>query len=139
MLQAISKNVSVPSGIDIPFNSLVLDKLCDESKTDTTTFTLNHKGVYLVQVDAVVSAADTAGGLASINLVVDNVVQPQAFAAETTTALTDLHSISFATFVQVDRDNSPCRCCSSPVTISVRNTGISAVYSSINIVIKKVC
>ena len=50
MLQAISKSVSVSSGIDISFNSLVFDKLCDELKTGTTAFTLNHNDVHLSDV-----------------------------------------------------------------------------------------
>ena len=40
----------MPSVIDIPFNSLMRDKLCDVSKTDTPAFTLNHNDVHLADV-----------------------------------------------------------------------------------------
>ena len=139
MVQAISKAVTVASLADIPFNSVMVDKLCDVTKTDVNTFTLNKCGVYLVHVDAVVSATSAAGGVVSFNLIVDDVVQQQAYTAETTADNTGLHAISFDTLVQVDRCNNKCNCCNKPVRVSVRNTGVEALVTSANIILRKVC
>lgn len=137
MLQAISKAVQVAADVDVPFNSVVVDKCCTIRKSDVSTFTLEKCGVYLIHVDAVASATVAEGGILALNLVVDGVTQQQAFTSETTGNNTDVHALSFETLVQVDKNNDRCNYCRKPVRLSVRNTGVDATVESINLVAYK--
>ena len=111
MLEAYSLNIEVDTNTAIPFNSVSIDKSCDEGLVSATTIELNKKGVYLVSVDASLAAA------ASIQLFKDGVAQEQAQSTGT--------NPGFVTLVQASRNNCGC-CACSPVTIQVKNTGDAA-------------
>ena len=123
MIEAYSTNVAVGANANIPFNSVSLIKGCTVTKSAVDTFNLNKRGVYMVEVDA------STGTSSTIQLYKDGVAQPQA----QSTGL----SPSFTTLVQVDHDNTEC-CCTSPVTLQVRNT-VAGTFTDANIVITKVC
>ena len=136
MIQTYSKNITVDSMTNIPFNSTSLLKGCTAFKTDISTITLNKSGVYMVSFDA--SVAGTVGGTVSVQLSKNGVLMPEATTAETADNTTDLHSISFQTLVQVNQDNS-CKCSDSGTVISIVNTGVSALFNQANLVITKIC
>ena len=123
MLEAYSLNVTAAANSPIPFNNVSIEKGCTARLTSPSTIELNKCGVYMVAVDASAAAA------ATIQLVKDDVLQPQAQSTGT--------SPSFVTLVQVDHNNSNC-CCSSPTLLQVRSITAST-YTDANIVVTKVC
>ena len=124
MLEAYSVNVAVAANAAVPFNNVTVEKGCTAKLSAPATVELNKCGVYMVAVDAVASAATT------IQLYKDGVAQPQAQSTGT--------AVSFVTLVQVDRNNSNCNCCSSPVNLRlVSNTAVT--FTNANIVVTKVC
>lgn len=136
MIQTYSKNITVATNTDIPFNSTSLIKGCTTTKTGISTVTLNKAGIYMVSFDASVigSAADTI----TVQLSKNGTLIPEATTSETTANTTDLHSISFQTLVQVTDDNS-CSCTDSGTVISIVNTGIATTFTQANLVITKIC
>lgn len=123
MLEAYSLNVTAAANSPIPFNNVSIEKGCTARLTSPSTIELNKCGVYMVAVDVSAAAA------ATIQLVKDDVLQPQAQSTGT--------SPSFVTLVQVDHNNSNC-CCSSPTLLQVRSITAST-YTDANIVVTKVC
>ena len=124
MLEAYSVNVAVAANAAVPFNNVTVEKGCTAKLSAPATIELNKCGVYMVAVDAVASATTT------VQLYKDGVAQPQAQSTGT--------AISFVTLVQVDRNNSNCNCCSSPVNLRlVSNTAVT--FTNANIVVTKVC
>lgn len=123
MLEAYSLNVTAAANSPIPFNNVSIEKGCTARLTSPSTIELNKCGVYMLAVDASAAAA------ATIQLVKDDVLQPQAQSTGT--------SPSFVTLVQVDHNNSNC-CCSSPTLLQVRSITAST-YTDANIVVTKIC
>lgn len=125
MIEAYSLDVTVPADTAIPFNNVTIQKGCTAIHSAPNTIQLNKKGVYMISCDASSATAST------IQLYKDSVAQPQAQSVGT--------SPSFVTLVQVDHDNSTC-CCSSPTLIQIYNTGdAEATFTSVNVVVTKVC
>lgn len=125
MIEAYSLNVTVPQNTAVPFNNVTLQKGCTVELSGGSTIQLNKCGVYEVSVDASSATA------ATIQLFKDGVAQNQAQSIGT--------SPSFTTLVQVDRNNSECCACSSPVNLQVKNTGgASATFTDVNVVVTKV-
>lgn len=123
MLEAYSMNVEVDTDTAIPFNGISLNKGYNEILSSPTTIELNTKGVYLISVDGSL-ATET-----SIQLFKDGVAQEQAQSTGT--------NPGFVTLVQVGRNNCGC-CCTSPITIQVKNIGsASATFTDINVVVTK--
>lgn len=111
MLDIYSLNTEVATNTAIPFNSISVNKGCDESLASATTIELNRKGAYLVIFSGSLETATT------VQLFKNGVAQEQAQSTGTNPV--------FSTIVQVGKSN--CGCCgSSPVTLQVRNTGSAA-------------
>ena len=123
MLEAYSLNVAVAADSPIPFNNTTIEKGCTAKLSSPATIELNKCGIYMVEVDASSAAA------ATIQLVKDDVLQPQAQSTGT--------SPSFTTLVQVDHNNSNC-CCSSPTLLQIRSITAST-YTDANVVVTKIC
>lgn len=124
MLEAYSTNIVVAADAAIPFNNITLEKGCTAELSAPSSLDLNKCGVYMVAVDAVANAATT------IQLYKDGVAQPQAQFTGT--------AGSFVTLVQVDRNNSNCNCCSSPVNLKVTSSA-EVTLTNANIVVTKIC
>ncbi len=126
MLEAYSLNTTVAAGSAVPFNNVTLKKGNTACLNGVATIELNKCGVYMVEVDASSATAST------IQLYRDGVALPQAQSTGT--------SPSFTTLVQVPSNNNPDCCCSSPVTLQVKNAGTaSATFTDVNVVVTKVC
>lgn len=124
MLEAYSLNIAVEANAAVPFNNIVLEKGCTAELSAPATIQLNKCGVYMVSVDAVASAATT------LQLYKDGVALPQAQSTGT--------GVSFVTLVQVDRNNSECNCCSSPVNLKlISDTAVT--LTNANICVTKIC
>lgn len=125
MLEAYSLNITVPTNTAISFNNVTLKKGCTAELSSVNTIDLNKCGVYMVSCNAGASAST------SIQLYKDGIAQPQA---QSTGA-----SPSFTTLVQVDKNNSQC-CCSSPVTLQIKNIdSTEATFTNVNVCITKIC
>lgn len=123
MLQAYSLNVDVVADGNVPFNNVVVDKGCAEKLSGSGSIELNVCGAYKVHVDGVASVSTT------IQLIKDGVVLPQAQSTGTT--------LGFETYVQVDRNNCGCNCCTSPVVIQVKNV-TATTFQNVNITVNKI-
>ena len=123
MIEAYSTNIAVSADANIPFNSTTVLKGCTVTHPSADTFALNKCGVYMVSVDA---STDTA---TTIQLVKDGVVQPQAQATG--------DAVSFTTLVQVDKNNSPCCACESPVSLQI-TSDTAVTFTNANVTITKV-
>lgn len=137
MIQAYSKNITVNSGVAIPFNTNYIDKGCADRQTSLTDFKLFKCGVYEVTVDASAATTDTSGNVA-LQLFKDGSPFPPGFTQAQSAAAADVESLSFSTFVQVKNSDS-CRCCDAPTLLQLQNVGVTATFSQINITIKKLC
>lgn len=126
MLEGYSLNVTVPANSPVPFNNVTIEKGCTARMTSPTTIAFNERGVYMVACDSSAAAAST------IQLYKDGVAQPQAQSVGTTP--------DFITFVQVDRNNNPNCCCSSPIIAQIYNpTDAEETFTNINICVSKLC
>lgn len=136
MLQAYSSNLSIAENTAFPFNNVTLDKGCGEALSAPATIQLNKRGVYLVEVDGfgTGAGADTD----TIQLYVNGVAQPQAISSFTTAAAT-ISNFGFKTFVQVNENNCPCNCLTSPTVLQVLNGAAELTAAHINIVVTKIC
>ncbi len=138
MLEIYSKNITVPSGGNIPLNNVALIKGNTVINSGTSTIAFNRCGIYEVIVSATVapcgvtpkSQADIA-----IQLYKDDVAVPQAVSGTGETGLAS--SLSFATLVQVDRDNCRCNCCDSPTNITIKNLNEETTYETVDVVVTK--
>jgi uncharacterized protein YfaQ (DUF2300 family) len=137
VLEAYSQNISVQQNVSIPFNNSSIDKGCAIEKSAANTINLNRCGVYEVNFDAAVSTAGTSGNM-QVQMTKNDVLQPQAMAAATSTATGSIVSLSFSTLVQVSENNSNC-CCASPTTLRFMNIGPSATYVQANVTVRKIC
>lgn len=126
MIEAYSENVAVAIDTAIPFNSMTIQKGCTVTHPSPDTFNFNKCGVYMVSFDGSVEAETT------VQLFKDGVAQPQAQS-------TAGSAPNFVTLVQVDKNNSSCCACSSPVSIQIKNTGAAATFTNCNICITKIC
>ena len=60
MLQAYSSNLAVAENAAFSFNNVVLDKGCAETLSAPASIQLNHRGVYLVEVDGFATGSEAA-------------------------------------------------------------------------------
>lgn len=101
-----------------------------------TSVSLNQRGIYEVEVTAVVSAP--AAGVVTLQLEQNGVLIPAAFASETiTTADTELRTLNFSYFILVDNDlilNYPTTTAQS---LTIRNTGVASTIENIVVNITK--
>ncbi len=146
MLEIYSKNITVPSGGNIPLNNVALIKGNTVVNSGTSTISFNRCGIYEVIVSATVSSgsivAATKGGATpkseadiAIQLFKDDVAVPQAVTGTGETGFSG--SLSFATLVQVDRDNCRCNCCESPTNITIKNLNEETTYETVDVVVTK--
>jgi hypothetical protein len=89
-------------------------------------------------VDVSASITPAAAGDVSIQLAKNGVLELGSFstatgAADSTTAL------GFTALVQVQEDNKPCCCSSTPTTIQLINTGEAGTFPVVRMVVTKIC
>lgn len=134
MLEAYSKNVTIPANSSVPFRNISLTKGNTSEMQGDATILFNKCGVYRVSFNASVVA--TAAGVISFQLSKNSMPQVQAEVSETATDTTSIHALNFETLVQVPKSNSECPC-SIPTIISVNNTGVD-VSGDVHIVVDKI-
>lgn len=102
----------------------------------TPTFSLNRAGIYLVTFNGVGAATEAVGDI-TVQLQKNGANVPGALTtASSTTALTDIESLSFSTLIEV---KPSCCAVDNSVDLTLVNTGVPATFSNINLVITKVC
>lgn len=135
MLQVYSNNLTltVPATgvVFVPFNNVAKDKGCDSFLSAPGTVQINRQGVYDDHVNA--SLAFSEDGDYIVQLYVNGVAQPEAFARVTATAA-DYVNVSFEDLVTVARGNSCC-CYSSPTLLQVGISAVDGVESDVDIAI----
>lgn len=116
-------NVNVLDGCSIDFNA------------SSTSVVLDKAGVYFITMDATVSDAGTPGAV-GLQIAKNGTGINGATAKTVTTASTDVYALTVSTIVKVLPS-----CCSTDntTTITVANTGLSAIYTNANLTIVKLC
>lgn len=136
MLEVYSKNVNVAENANIPLTTVALLKGTSTQLLGASTIQLNKCGVYEVTVSG--SVVGSAAGEIIVQLEKNGVAQPQAVSLITAADATSQLPFSFTTLVQVP-DNNYINCpCATTTTISLRNTGIEATYSTINVTVVRI-
>lgn len=131
MLEVYSKNVNVAANGIIPLTTVALLKGTSTQLLGTSTIQFNKCGVYEVSVSG--SVIGSAAGEIIVQLEKNGVIQPQAVSLITAADATSQIPFSFTTLVQVP-DNNNINCpCSTTTTIDLRNAGIEATYSTIDV------
>jgi hypothetical protein len=131
MLEVYSKNVNVAANGIIPLTTVALLKGTSTQLLGTSTIQFNKCGVYEVSVSG--SVIGSAAGEIIVQLEKNGVAQPQAVSLITAADATSQIPFSFTTLVQVpDSNNINCPC-STTTTIDLRNAGIEAIYSTIDV------
>lgn len=100
------------------------------------TIRLNKRGIYQVLVNGSAATSAAAGNI-TIQLRKNGILQPQALSIASSTANTDVVSLSFDTLVQVTENNCNCPC-STPTVIEIVNTGVDSDFSLIKIDVVRV-
>lgn len=110
---------------------------CITHAVGTGSFSLNRVGYYLVHFNADV-ATSAAAGNATVQLYINGEAYEGAEATGTTSvAATDVVNLGFETIIQVLPN-----CCVNinnlPLTLTIRNTGLEAIFSNVALTIVKV-
>lgn len=134
MIETYSNNITVAANAAVPMNT-AFRKGTTVTKSGDATLQLNKCGIYVVDVNAVGVAG--AGGLITIQLLVNGVAVPYAFASETAADTTSTHNLAFSTKVQVPATYNECCPCSTPFTVTLVNTGVETTYSLVNVLVTK--
>ena len=102
----------------------------------TATFSLNRPGYYFVSFmgDAAATAADP--GVIAVQLLSNTTEVPGALSSSNSTGAADTQSLSFSTIVRVTPTCCPM---TTPVTLTLQNTGVEAVFSNVNFTVTKLC
>ncbi len=136
MIEAYSNNITVSSNSLVPFKT-VFKKNNSVVMSGDSTIQFKKCGIYDVSVNA--TGIAQAGGNVNLQLVINGVEVPYAFATETAGDTTSLHNLAFTAKVQVPATvNGNCPC-SPDFTVSVINAGVETTYSLVNILVEKRC
>lgn len=109
---------------------------CTVTHTEGTgEFVLNKPGYYYVSFNANGSTSGTVGNM-TVQLFNNGVAVPGAVATSYSGAVDQNENLSFSTIIRV---LPSCRIVDNSVTLTVQNTGVEAVFNSLNIVITKLC
>lgn len=102
-----------------------------------TSVTVNTAGIYHVTATLVGSGA--AAGVVSVQLISNGIAIPGAIASETiTTASTEQRTFVIDQYILVDRVCTLGTSATTPVTLSLANTGVGASYTSVTFNVEKV-
>lgn len=137
MFQAYSTNVEVAANTPYPLNNVVVDKGCGEVLNGTSTIQLNHRGIYLVEVDGF--ATPDAVSAVTAQLYVNGLPQPQAISSFVPAAVTDTRTFGFKTYVRVAQNNCNCNHYTTPTVIQIMNGDTAVSEAHINVCVGKVC
>lgn len=111
-------------------NSIKDDCCVSTFSNDTTTLSLNHKGIYHITVTAIVSAP--VAGNVTLQLFANGVEIQGALATETiTTATTEFHTLTIDTYVLVNNANILGIWSASPVNLTLVNTDVESTISNV--------
>lgn len=136
MIEVYSKNVEVAANGTIPLTTVALLKGTSTQLLGTSTIQLNKCGIYQVTVTG--SVIGSAAGDVIVQLEQNGIPQLEAISTVTAADATSLHPIGFSTLIQVPNNNNVNCPCSATTTISLRNAGIEATYSSIDVVVTRI-
>lgn len=134
MIETYSNNITVASNASVPLNT-VFRKGTTVTKSGDASIQLNKCGIYELSVNA--SGIATSGGLMTLQLMVNGVAVPNAFATVTASDTTSTHSLAFTTKIQVPssyNENCPC---SESFIVTLMNTGVETTYSLVDILVTK--
>lgn len=136
MIEVYSKNVTVAADANIPLTTVSLLKGTSTELLGTSTIQLNKCGIYQVTVTG--SVIGSAAGVVTVQLEQNGFAIPEAISTVTAADATSLNPIGFSTLIQVPNNNNINCPCSTTTSINLRNTGIAATYSTIDVVVTRI-
>lgn len=132
MLEVYSKNVVVAENGLIPLTNVKTLKGTSTQPLGASTIQFNKCGIYEVTVSG--SVIGSAAGEIEVQLEKNGIIEPQAVSLITAADTTSLIPFSFTTLIQVPDSNNVNCPCAITTTIDIRNAGIEATYSTIDVV-----
>lgn len=105
---------------------------------DSNSITLQHKGIYHITATLIVSGS--VAGNVTVDLIANgNISQPLTFASETiTTATTEVRTMVLDYYILVDSACVLGQTATTPVSLSLVNTGVGAIISNVVFNVEKV-
>lgn len=134
MIETYSNNITVPANAAVPMNT-TFRKGTTVTKSGDVSLQLNKCGIYVIDVNA--TGIASAGGLMTLQLMVNGVAVPNAFASVTASDTASTHSLAFSTKVQVPTSYNECCPCSGPFAVTLLNAGVETVYSLVDVLVTK--
>ena len=129
-----SQTISTNGTIDFNNNSIRNNCVTNHS-AGTSTFTLKKSGYYYVTFNGTGATNAATAGTVAVQLQNNGVAVPGATSSATSASTTDLVAISFNTIIRV------LPCCSAidnTTNLTFVNTGEEAVFSNVNVTIRKI-
>lgn len=133
MIELYSTDTILDSGAQIPLNKIASSKGTSIVRTSSSEVALARPGVYRIDVTA--SCVANAVGDVGIQVYKDNVPIPYAFATESASNTTSLHSLSISAIVKA---GGKCCMCDDMPTISLANVGQAATYRIVNAIFTRI-
>lgn len=130
-------SIAVLTNEALTFNNNSIQTGCTVTHAaGSATFALNKPGFYFVTFNGIAAATDAVGNI-TVQLQQNGINVPGALTtAASTTALTDIKSLSFSTIIQV---KPSCCAIDNNVNLTLINTDVPATFSNVNVVITKLC
>lgn len=133
MIYAYSQNVTVNQNERVSFNNVALKKGCTCLLSSPKSLILPRKGLYQVTVCANGSVPSaTTDASQTLSLQISDVTSAKASMTVTDTST---HNLCVSSVINVPTD---AKCCNAPVEVYVTNTGATATYTDISIIITKI-
>ena len=136
MINIYSKNITVDEKESIPLSSVALLKGTTVINSGASSLQFNRCGIYELTADVTATALGDTGDIV-IQLMKNNVLQPQAVAKTTPSDTTSKHSLSFTTLIQVQENNTRCPC-SAPLVVELINEGVQIDIDTIAVTVTKI-
>lgn len=129
-----SQAIAVDAAIPFAINSIRTGCTVTHA-AGSTTFSLNKPGFYFVTFNSTAAITDATAGDISVQLFNNGVAVPGAITTSTSSAETDIQSLSFSKLIQV---KPSCCAVSNQTNLTFNNIGLAATFTNVNVVITKV-
>ena len=128
-----SQAIAVDEAIPFAINSICTGRTATHA-AGSTTFSLNKPGFYYVTFNGT-AITDVAAGNITVQLFNNGKAVPGAITSSTSSAATDIQSLSFSKLIQV---HPSCCAINNTTNLTFNNIGLAATFTNVNVIITKV-
>ena len=129
-----SQAIAVDEAIPFAINSICTGRTATHA-AGSTTFSLNKPGFYYVTFNGTAAITDATAGNITVQLFNNGKAVPGAITSSTSSATTDIQSLSFSKLIQV---HPSCCAINNTTNLTFNNIGLAATFTNVNVVITKV-